>query len=47
MATVMEWVGHDEMAMVLHYYRLRNEFTQKAMILFADGLIMGVREPTP
>ncbi|MBP7746958.1 MAG: site-specific integrase [Phycisphaerae bacterium] len=38
MATVMEWVGHDEMAMVMHYYRLRNEFAQKAMRRFVAGL---------
>lgn len=38
MATVMEWVGHDEVGMVMHYYRLRNEFAQRAMAQFPVGL---------
>ena len=33
-ATVMDWVGHDEMKMVLHYYRLRDETAQRAMQKF-------------
>jgi len=42
MATVMEWVGHDEMGMVMHYYRMRDEFAQKAMQRFAVDLRDGV-----
>jgi integrase len=38
MATVIGWVGHDEMRMVMHYYRLRDESAQKAMAKFrTDG----------
>ena len=44
MATVMEWVGHDEMQMVMHYYRLRDEFAQQAMARFAEKLIGGSQQ---
>ena len=37
MATVMDWVGHDDMAMVMHYYRLRDESAQKAMERFGPA----------
>ena len=31
MATVMEWVGHDEMKMVMYYYSLRDQSARDAM----------------
>jgi len=31
MATVMDWVGHDEMKMVMHYYSLRDTSAREAM----------------
>jgi hypothetical protein len=31
MATVMEWVGHDEVKMVMHYYSLRDPSAREAM----------------
>ena len=31
MATVMKWVGHDEMKMVMHYYSLRDDTAREAM----------------
>ncbi len=34
MATVMNWLGHDEMNMVMYYYRLRDESAQQAMNKF-------------
>lgn len=34
MPTVMDWVGHDEMKMVMHYYRLRDDSAQRAMERF-------------
>ena len=34
MATVMNWLGHDEMKMVMYYYRLRDESAQQAMNKF-------------
>ena len=37
MACVMEWVGHDEMKMVLHYYRLRDEHAKNAMGRYTTG----------
>jgi integrase len=38
MATVMDWVGHDELQMVLYYYRLRDEAAKAAMKRFRiDG----------
>jgi len=37
MACVMEWVGHDEMKMVMHYNRLRDQSSQRAMTRFTDG----------
>jgi hypothetical protein len=37
MATVMDWVGHDEMKMVMHYYRLRDESAQEAMTKLRTG----------
>jgi hypothetical protein len=37
MACVMEWVGHDELKMVLHYYRLRDEHAKNAMRRYTTG----------
>jgi hypothetical protein len=37
MATVMDWVGHDEMEMVMYYYRLRDEAAKTAMGRFSIG----------
>lgn len=37
MAMVIAWVGHDEMGMVMHYYRMRDVFSQKAMRQFSAG----------
>ena len=37
MATVMDWVGHDEMEMVMYYYRLRDESAKAAMARFTIG----------
>lgn len=34
MATVMNWLGHDERKMVMYYYRLRDESAQQAMNKF-------------
>ena len=31
MATVMDWVGHDEMKMVMYYYSLRDTSAREAM----------------
>jgi len=37
MACVMEWLGHDDLTMVLHYYRLRDEHARAAMRRFTTG----------
>ncbi len=37
MATVIEWVGHDEMKMVMHYYSLRDDVAKEAMRNFQAG----------
>lgn len=37
MPTVIEWVGHDEMKMVMHYYSLRDEAAKRAMKGFRAG----------
>jgi len=37
MATVIEWVGHDEMKMVMHYCSLRDELAKEAMKDFRAG----------
>ena len=37
MATVIEWVGHDEMKMIMHYYSLRDETAKLAMTNFRAG----------
>jgi len=37
MATTMEWVGHDEMKMVMHYYNLRDESAREAMRRLSDN----------
>lgn len=47
MATVMDWVGHDDMAMVMHYYRLRDESAQRAMERFGTGLSSGTAGSPP
>lgn len=48
MAIVMDWVGHDEIRMVMHYYRLRDESAQKAMTKFrADGHMTGRASTDP
>jgi integrase len=36
MATTMEWVGHNELKMVLYYYSLRDESARKAMRRFTE-----------
>jgi integrase len=37
MATVMKWVGHDEMKMVMYYYSLRDGSSQEAMRKFSEA----------
>jgi integrase len=37
MATVIEWVGHDEMKMIMHYYSLRDDTAKSAMANFRAG----------
>jgi len=37
MPCVMEWVAHDELKLVLHYDRLRDEHAKKAMGRFSDN----------
>ncbi len=37
MATVMNWVGHDEMKMVMHYYSLRDDTAREAMRRLTSG----------
>lgn len=38
MPTVMEWVGHDEMSMVMHYYTLRDHSARGAMRRLSDSM---------
>jgi len=37
MACVMNWVGHDDLEMVLYYYRLRDEHAKVAMARYTIG----------
>lgn len=37
MATVMDWVGHDQMEMVIYCFRLRDEAARTAMKRFDTG----------
>jgi integrase len=37
MTTTMEWVGHDELKMVLYYYSLRDESAREAMRRLVGG----------
>ena len=38
MATVMAWASHDEMKIVMRYYRVRDDSAQRAIERFAEGL---------
>ena len=51
MATVIEWLGHDDMQMVMHYYSLRDQSSQVAMKRFSEvgrsGLLNDSRQRRP
>jgi len=51
MATVIEWLGHDDMQMVMHYYSLRDQSSQVAMKRFSEagrsGLLHDSRQRRP
>jgi integrase len=47
MATVMDWVGHDEMKMVMHYYALRDGASREAMRRVSGALNTAPPGPNP